>query len=118
MPNPIVNANFYGCTPFDAPGFGRYWTIKRKRRIQMSPGQWTTFQMRDPGNYVIDMEQLVVQGSLPNITEGIMIVAWNPEVDTTSAPVPGSVNYSYSCVKTYHYCESTVSVDQVGGELA
>ena len=121
MPNAIANAGYYGVTPFDAPGFGRYWLIKKKRRVQMSPGQWTTFQMRDPGNYLFDMEQLLAQGSIPNVTEGIMVCAWNPDVDPTGGaggiPLPLPVSYSYTCVKTYHYCENVVSQDQIGGEV-
>lgn len=118
LPNPIGNANFYGLTPFDAPGFGKYWLVKKKRRIQLSAGQWTTFQMRDPGNYVFELENVSITGAIKGVTEGIIIVASNPEITTDVVPIPGPVSYSYSCIKTYHYCEAAVSQDQVGGQLA
>lgn len=40
----------------------------------------------------------------------------NPVVDNTtpSAPVPQPVSYTYTATKTYHYTETTSSIDAIG----
>lgn len=51
-----------------------------------------------------------------NLTEGVIMVFSNPVVDNTtpSAPVPQPVSYTYTATKTYHYTETTSSIDAIG----
>lgn len=43
-----------GTTPFNSKTFCQYFKINKKYRVQGSPGELLSFQMRDPKNYLID----------------------------------------------------------------
>lgn len=47
-----------GTNPFNCKLFSQYFTVKSKRRIQVTPGELVSFQMRDPRNYFISGNNL------------------------------------------------------------
>lgn len=112
MPTPITNNRLYDVTPFDASGFGRYFKVLKLRRVKISKGQNFNMQIRDPGNYVLNMEDLLNNDYKSNVTEGLIIVARNPSEQ--SPGVPGDVNVALFATKTYHYTELSSSVDAIG----
>jgi len=112
MPTPITNNQLYDVTPFDASGFGRYFKVLKLRRVKISKGQNFNMQIRDPGNYVLNMEDLLNNDYKSNVTEGLIIVARNPSEQ--SPGVPGDVNVALFATKTYHYTELSSSVDAIG----
>lgn len=112
MPTAITNNNFYGVTPFDCSGFGRYYRIIKKRRIKLSPGQTYNTQIRDPGNYVLNMNDVLNVKSKNNLTEGLMFVAYNPTYQNSA--IPGDINCTIAATKSYHYTELSSSVDSIG----
>ena len=115
MPTAITTSNQLGITPFDATNFGKYWLVKKKRRVRLSPGQVYNFQMRDPGNYVLQMSELLDIKAKSNMTEGVIIVGYNSSYKFLDPDyVPGDVEYSVTYRKTYHYTEVNSSVDTVG----
>lgn len=116
MPTPITSHDYYQVTPFDAPNFGRYWLIKSRRRVFMQPNEIYSFQQRDAGNYVLNMSDLLNIKVKANLTEGVIMVFSNPVVDNTNPadPVPQPVSYTYTATKTYHYTETTSSIDSIG----
>lgn len=117
MPTAITGNSYYGLTPFDGPGFGRYWLIKSRKRVFIQPTEIYSFQQRDAGNYVLNMDDLLDIKVKSNLTEGVLIVFSNPNVDavtTPGTPVPGGWLCNLTCTKTYHYTETTSSVDAIG----
>jgi len=117
MPSPIVDASYYQVTPFDSPSFGRYWLIKSRKRVFMQPNEIYSFQIRDAGNYVLNMEDVLNVKVKQNVTEGAMLVFHNPRTDTVSTPgtiIPGGVQVQVTCTKTYHYTETLSSQDTIG----
>ena len=117
LPTPITSATYYQLTPFDAGSFGRYWLVKSRKRVYMQANQIYSFQMRDAGNYVLGMEDVLNLQAKRNVTEGVILVFQNPFVDTVTTPgtpVPGGFQCQVTCTKTYHYAETSVSVDTIG----
>lgn len=117
MPTAITANTYYQVTPFDAGSFGRYWLVKSRRRVFMQPNEIYSFQQRDAGNYVLKMEDLFNIRMKANLTEGVIMVFHNPFVDTTTTPgtaVPGGGQVQVTCTKTYHYTETTSSIDSIG----
>lgn len=114
MPNAITSHGYYQVTPFDAPGFGRYWLVKSRKRVFMQPNQIYSFQQRDAGNYVLNMSDLFDVKMKSNLTEGVIMVFSNPTMDNTSSPIPQPVEFCYTATKTYHYTETSSSVDAIG----
>lgn len=117
MPTAITNNQYYQITPFDAGSFGRYWLVKSRRRIFMQPTEIYSFQQRDAGNYVLNMSDLNNIKMKSNVTEGVILVFHNPFVDTVTTPgtpVPGGGQVQVTCTKTYHYTETTSSIDAIG----
>lgn len=112
MPTPIVNNQVYDITPFDASGFGRYFKVLKLRRVKLSKGQNFNMQIRDPGNYVLNMEDLLNNDYKANVTEGLIIVSRNPSEQ--SVGVPGDTNVALLATKTYHYTELSSSIDSIG----
>lgn len=109
----ITNYQYDGVTPFDAPGFCSRFIIKRVRKIRLSPGQTFQTQLRDPGNYVLNMNDILEKSVAGNLTEGYIICAYNPAVITTTG-VRGQVGYTVNFRKKYHYTETSSSVDAIG----
>lgn len=115
MPNAVVSYDRLGVTPFDASNFGRYWLVKKKRRVRLSPGQVFNFQMRDPGNYTLNMQDILNLKSKANLTEGVILVGYNSAYKFSDPDyVPGDVEYSVTYRKTYHYTETSSSIDAIG----
>lgn len=117
MPTAITNNNYYQVTPFDAGAFGRYWLIKSRKRVFMQPNEIYSFQQRDAGNYVLNMQDLFDLKMKANVTEGTVLVFSNPFVDSTTTPgtpIPGGIQCQVSCTKTYHYTETSSSIDSIG----
>lgn len=56
---PITNSMYYAVPPFDAPGFGRYWLIKSRKSVFVQPQEIYSFQQRDAGNYILNMDDLL-----------------------------------------------------------
>lgn len=111
MPVAVTSFTTYGVTPFDAPAFGRYWLIKRRRRVFLQPNEIYSFQQRDAGNYVLNMGDIFNLKSKANLTEGVIFVYSNPNC-TGSEPGGGNVQLTYT--KTYHYTETSSSIDAIG----
>lgn len=115
MPTAITSSTQLGITPFDTSEFGKYWLVKKKHRVRLSPGQVYNFQMRDPGNYVLNMSDLLDIKAKANLTEGVIIVGYNSTYKFVDPDyLPGDVEYSVTYRKTYHYTEVSSSVDAVG----
>jgi len=117
MPTAITTNLYYQVTPFDSGSFGRYWLVKSRRRIFMQPTEIYSFQQRDAGNYVLNMSDLNNIKMKSNVTEGVILVFHNPFVDTVTTPgtsVPGGGQVQVTCTKTYHYTETTSSIDAIG----
>lgn len=114
MPNGITNKNYYGVTPFDAPGFGRFWLVKSRKRVFIQPSEIYSFQTRDAANYYLNMDDILDVKCKKYVTEGVIFVFHNPYVDTTSGAVPGGGQVQLSYVKTYHYAEVFVDQDTIG----
>ncbi len=112
MPVAITDNLVYGVTPFDASGFGRFVKILKKRRIKLSPGQVYNTQIRDPGNYILRMDDVFNFRMKGGLTEGLIFVGYNPGM--ISSEIPGNVNYECVATKTYHYTELSSSVDAIG----
>lgn len=112
MPTPVTNNQLYEVTPFDASGFGRYFKILKVRRVKIAQGITFNMQLRDPGNYVLPMEDLLNVDFKSNVTEGVIIVARNPTEQ--SIGVPGACYVKCLATKTYHYTELSSSVDAIG----
>jgi len=70
---------YSGATPMDAPGFGQYWNVLNKQRIEMEPNEVISTALTCPGrwiNYAKWDSKVVKKG----ITYDIIIVAcptWN-----------------------------------------
>lgn len=111
MPAPITTNTYYELTPFDASGFGSYFKVLKTRRVKLSAGQVFNTQMRDPGNYVLRMDDVRNVDDRANTTEGYIIVARNP---TVVGNIPGKVSIRCHATKTYHYTELLSSVDAIG----
>ncbi|AJD07487.1 putative capsid protein [Odonata-associated circular virus-15] len=117
MPTAITTNQYYGLTPFDAPGFGRYWLIKSRKRVFIQPAEIYSFQQRDAGNYVLNMSDVLDIKLKQNLTEGVILVFHNPVTDTVTTPgtiVPGGWQVQVTCTKTYHYSETSASTDAIG----
>jgi len=117
MPSAVTTKDFYGVTPFDAPGFGRFWTIKSRRRVFIQPSEIYSFQQRDAANYYLNMDDILDLRVKKYITEGVLFVFHNPFVDSVTTPgtdVPGGGQVQVSYVKTYHYSEVSVNQDTIG----
>lgn len=109
----ITSYQYDGVTPFDAPGFCSRFVIKRVRKIRLSPGQTFQTQMRDPGNYVLNMNDILEKSTAGNLTEGYIILGYNPAVNTTTG-VRGICSFTLNYRKKYHYTETSSSVDSIG----
>lgn len=113
MPTAITSYQFDGVTPFDAPGFGRNWIIKRVRKVRLSPGQTFITQLRDPGNYTLNMYDVLEQTVGSNLTEGYIIVGYNPATNPVTG-FRGAVAMNHNYRKKYHYTETSSSIDSIG----
>jgi len=83
----------------------------------MQPSEIYSFQIRDAGNYVLGMNDMFDLKAKKNVTEGVIMVFHNPKVDTVTTPgvpVPGGLQTQVTVTKTYHYSETSVSVDSIG----
>lgn len=68
-----VTTKTYGCTPYDAPNFGKHWKILTKTRVYLSPGQATAMQfVNRPYFWREDKAQQL--GARKGITKHIMFV--------------------------------------------
>lgn len=117
MPTAITGSNYYQVTPFDAPSFGHYWLVKSRRRVFMQPTEIYSFQIRDAGNYILPMSDVLDVKMKRNLTEGVIMVFHNPATDTVTTPgtiIPGGYQAQVTCTKTYHYAETSSSVDVIG----
>jgi len=114
MPSAITSNTYYQVTPFDAPSFGRMWLIKSRRRVFLQPSEIYSFQQRDAGNYVLNMEDVLNMRSKANVTEGVILVFHNPFVSSLAEYIPGGFQCQVTCTKTYHYTEVSSSVDAIG----
>jgi len=74
FPTEITNARADGVTPFDAPTFGKYYTVKGVRRYRLDEGGYFNLQLRDPANYVLGMSDLLDMDHKRGITEGYIFV--------------------------------------------
>jgi len=101
-----------GVTPFDAPGFGSLYVIKSSRRVRLSIGQTFSTQIRDPGNYIITEEDLMTKTHGANLTEGYIIVAYNPSADTSTG-IRGAVSLEINTTKVYHYAATLSTTDTI-----
>lgn len=113
MPFAVVTNQYEGVTPFDAPSFCSNFIIKRVRKIRLSPGQTFQTQLRDPGNYVLSMYDVLDRNIANNLTEGYIVVGYNPAMNPGSG-VRGVVAYNHNYSKKYHYTETSSSVDAIG----
>jgi hypothetical protein len=111
FPAPITNVSYYGLTPFDASGFGRFFKILKTRRVKLSAGQTFNTMIRDPGNYLLEMQDLRNLDQRANTTEGLIFVVRNP---TVVGSIPGKAACRIRATKTYHYTEVSSSVDSIG----
>lgn len=111
-----------GCTPFDAPGFGSQWLIKKKTIYRISPGNSIYLQMRDPRNYRFDTERFNYDGANVGIkmfkfmSQGYMFVLRNAEVDLTIPATPKMLPTDFDLLvsQNYHYCIDESSVNTTG----
>lgn len=113
MPTAVTSYQYEGCTPFDAPGFGRNWTIKRVRKVRLSPGQTFITQLRDPGNYVLNMDDILEKTIAKNLTEGYIIVGYNPATNPVTG-LRGAISMNHNYRKKYHYTETSSSINSIG----
>lgn len=51
---PSATGSTLGTTPFNSKTFCQYFRINKKYRVQASPGELLSFQLRDPKNHLID----------------------------------------------------------------
>jgi len=117
MTSAITSSNYYQVTPFDSGNFGRFWLIKSRKRVFMQPTEIYSFQMRDAGNYVLQMSDMFDLKAKKNVTEGVIMVFHNPKVDSVTDPgnpTPGGLQAQVTVTKTYHYAETSTSVDSIG----
>lgn len=117
MPSAITSSSYYQVTPFDAPTFGSYWLVKSRKRVFMQANEIYSFQQRDASNYVLQMGDVLDVKMKANVTEGVVLVFHNPKCDTVTTPgtiIPGGYQAQVTCTKTYHYAETTSSVDSIG----
>lgn len=117
LPTGITTNAYYALTPFDAPSFGMYWLVKSRKRVFMQPNEIYSFQQRDAGNYVLNMEDLLNVKMKANLTEGVILVFTNPFVDSVTTPgtlVPGGGQAQVTCTKTYHYTFTTATQNSIG----
>lgn len=101
-----------GCTPYSS-SFGEYYTVKRVRRVRLSPGQTFSTQLRDPGNYVVQGRDIGAYRHLKNMTEGYILVAYNPSANPATS-VRGSVALEVNYTKAYNFCVIQENMDQLG----
>lgn len=111
LPTAITNANFEGVTPFDAGTFARYYTVKSIRRYRLEENGYFNLQMRDPGNYVLNMSDLLDCNHKRFVTEGYMFVFYNP---SRVAGIRGDATIELNYNKKYHYTETSSSISQAG----
>jgi len=91
--------------------------IKSRKRIFMQANEIYSFQMRDAANYVLNMEDILDVKMKANLTEGVIMTFHNPSTDTITTPgtiIPGGFQAQVTVTKTYHYAETSSSVDTIG----
>lgn len=113
LPTGIGNNQWDGVTPFDSPTFARYFNIKGIRRYRLNNQGFVNMQMRDPGNYVLNMDELLECDYKRYVTEGYIFVASNPGCEDG---VRGDVDVQCNYNKKYHYTETLSSQSYIGGE--
>jgi len=70
-------------------------------------------QLRDPGNYVLDMYDVLDRTCAGNLTEGYIVVGYNPATNSGTG-VRGVCSFSHNYRKKYHYTETSSSIDAIG----
>lgn len=101
-----LNPNQPGVTPWDASDFGSAYTIYRKQRLVLSPGQVASFLLKSnrvmniEGNNVVNMFQLKGQKGLLFVYSGV----------STGAGVPAS-SIGFNTSRSYHYYQNTQSTE-------
>lgn len=113
MPTAITNGQYEGVTPFDAPDFGRSWKIKNVQQYRLSPEGYFFLQLRDPGNYVLNAQDVLEMDHKKYLTEGYLFVAYNPDY-VDGEEYRGPVDFDISANKKYHYTETTGSTNTIG----
>lgn len=113
MPNPITNTTWNGVTPFDTH-FGKYYIVKNVKRYRLEAGGYFNLTMRDAGNYVLNMDELLDIDHKRGVTEGYIFVATNPQYNATGNRYAIQCRMNYD--KKYHYTETSTSQSQAGGE--
>lgn len=117
----ITSIGCYKLTPFDAPGFGKYWIVKQTKKYYIQAGQSFSFQIRDAKNYIISGDQILPEKALPGITEGVMFRVYGADLaaesgsgDAANWALPSAANVDISCVKTYHWTRTMDANNTVG----
>ena len=95
-----IDLTYYGVTPFDAPYFGSYFLITRKRRVFLNPGSTNTFQIRFPKDVKLDLDRFNVSSAPSNysakgLTRGLIWTVYSNQfvrnsTDTAYIPAPVS----------------------------
>lgn len=78
--------NFTGCTPYQAPGFAKYWKILKKTRVLCAASSKTNYTYYTKGRF-INNAKVVGQYATKGLTKDLIIVA-NPTFhgDVTAVP--------------------------------
>lgn len=117
----VVNTSLYGVTPFDAPYFGTYWLITKKRRIFLDSNKTYTFMIRYPRDLKFDLDEFNVGPSPTDyakkgISRGIMWAVYSnqtTQVGGMGPYIPGPYSYQVTWTKTYHYGELEAQSDTI-----
>lgn len=114
----ISSITAYKVTPFDAPGFGSYWYVKKRTKFYISAGNSISWQIRDAKNYIITGQDLMNGKAKRGVTEGVILVGYGADLDAwatnSNIGVPTAATYDVSCVKTYHWTKTEDTTDVLG----
>lgn len=92
-----------GTTPFNAKTFCQFFKITKKYRVQGSPGETISFQMRDPRNHFIDGAHLLNPQVMwkKGLLQGYFFQLYGAPAGTTNAILTEAAEVKITAIKSY-----------------
>jgi len=101
-PNIFDNAQ----SPYDCPGFGKYWKILKKTRVLLGQNQTTDHWIQTRG-FTLQGDRWWAMHAIKGITKGLIIIGGIGDnsgvADGTGEPKAGHRTYQYVLQKTWHF---------------
>lgn len=98
-----MDATDIGSTPFNNSMFARYFTVKKKIRIELGAGEISVLQIRDPKNRKFQRYKIDNMVYIPWVTQGYLFQVIGAPTNTEGSNFTEATSVSITSTRTYNY---------------